>query len=101
MKSMCEIPLTSLNKDTAQAYRNEKEAGLALKESGLSRSDVFITTKWSGVDGLDVATSIRNSVSNVFFRQCFLFVFFEDINSSASIMWTFTLSTVRALLSPT
>lgn len=31
--------------DTAQVYGNEQEVGEALKESGLSRSDVFITSK--------------------------------------------------------
>jgi len=36
--------------DTAQAYRNEEETGLALKESGIAREDVWITTKYSGLD---------------------------------------------------
>lgn len=31
--------------DTAQMYRNEKETGAALKDSGLHRNDLFITTK--------------------------------------------------------
>jgi diketogulonate reductase-like aldo/keto reductase len=31
--------------DTAQAYRNEKDVGAALRESGLPRADVFVTTK--------------------------------------------------------
>ena len=51
--------------DTAQIYRNELEAGQAIKESGLSRSDIFVTTKWSGMDGLDIPTSIDNSLKNV------------------------------------
>ena len=51
--------------DTAQIYRNEVEAGKAIKDSGLARSDIFVTTKWSAMDGLDVHTSIRNSVKNV------------------------------------
>ncbi|EPQ51430.1 Aldo/keto reductase [Gloeophyllum trabeum ATCC 11539] len=51
--------------DTAQAYRNEAEAGQGIKESGLSRSDVFITTKYSGTGGLDVETSIDNSLKNL------------------------------------
>jgi diketogulonate reductase-like aldo/keto reductase len=32
--------------DTAQAYRNEASVGKALKESGIDRNDVFITTKF-------------------------------------------------------
>jgi diketogulonate reductase-like aldo/keto reductase len=51
--------------DTAQSYRNEGETGVALKESGLSRSDVFVTTKYSGTNGLDIPTSIRNSVNSL------------------------------------
>lgn len=31
--------------DTAAAYGNEKEVGEAIKESGLSRADIFMTTK--------------------------------------------------------
>ncbi|THH00029.1 hypothetical protein EW026_g2415 [Hermanssonia centrifuga] len=51
--------------DTAQLYRNEEEAGVALRESGLKREDVYITTKYSGVGGLDIATSIQNSLKNL------------------------------------
>src|SRR6202045_4093723 len=32
--------------DTAQAYGNEESVGRALKQSGVSRADVFITTKF-------------------------------------------------------
>jgi len=51
--------------DTAQAYRNEAEAGIAIRESGLAREDIFITTKFSGLDGLDIPTSIQNSLKNL------------------------------------
>jgi diketogulonate reductase-like aldo/keto reductase len=33
--------------DTAQAYRNEQEVGAAIRESGVPRSDLFVTTKLS------------------------------------------------------
>ena len=40
--------------DTAAAYRNEREVGQALEKSGLSRDDVFITTKlWNADHGYD------------------------------------------------
>ncbi|KAI0826685.1 Aldo/keto reductase [Trametes gibbosa] len=48
--------------DTAQAYRNEEEAGKAIRDSGLPRKDLYITTKFSGRDGLDIETSIQNSL---------------------------------------
>jgi diketogulonate reductase-like aldo/keto reductase len=33
--------------DTAQAYRNEHEVGLGIRESGVAREEVFVTTKLS------------------------------------------------------
>ena len=54
-----------MHSDTAQAYRNEEEAGTAIRESGLARQDVYITTKFSGRDGLRIEESIQNSLKNV------------------------------------
>lgn len=51
--------------DTAQSYRNEEEAGQAIRESGLAREDIFVTTKYSGLNGLDIPTSLQNSLKNV------------------------------------
>ncbi|EPS94973.1 hypothetical protein FOMPIDRAFT_1133350 [Fomitopsis schrenkii] len=51
--------------DTAQSYRNEYEAGVAIHESGLARSDLYITTKYSGLNGLGIETSIHNSLNNL------------------------------------
>ncbi|KAG2132316.1 NADP-dependent oxidoreductase domain-containing protein [Suillus bovinus] len=48
--------------DTAQLYRNEAEVGITIGQLGLERSDVFITTKFSGFNGLDIPTSIQNSL---------------------------------------
>jgi len=49
--------------DTAQNYRNETEAGQALKESGVPRTGIYITTKYSGLK--DVKTSIQDSLKNL------------------------------------
>jgi diketogulonate reductase-like aldo/keto reductase len=51
--------------DTAQAYGNEGEAGAALKESGLAREDIFVTTKFSGRDNLSIRESIDGSLQKV------------------------------------
>ncbi|KAJ6616347.1 NADP-dependent oxidoreductase domain-containing protein [Mycena sp. CBHHK59/15] len=59
------ISLGFAHVDTAQAYRNEEEAGTAIRESGLARKEIFITTKYSGLDGLDIKTSINNSLKNL------------------------------------
>lgn len=40
--------------DTAAFYKNEKGVGEAIRDSGLSRSDIFLTTKlWNGDQGFD------------------------------------------------
>jgi 2,5-diketo-D-gluconate reductase A len=40
--------------DTAAAYGNEREVGQAVKESGLARDDVYLTTKlWNADQGYD------------------------------------------------
>jgi diketogulonate reductase-like aldo/keto reductase len=67
-------------KDTAQAYRNEAEAGLAIRDSGLARDDIFITTKYSGLNGLDIEDSIQNSLKNVclfFLQRMILLIHFK------------------------
>ncbi|KAL1409302.1 hypothetical protein Q8F55_003281 [Vanrija albida] len=51
--------------DTAQTYGNEDQVGQALKESGLSRSDVYITTKWSGTDGKGPVESLNESLTRL------------------------------------
>jgi len=42
--------------DTAQFYANEESVAAAIRQSGLDRSDLFITTKWSGM------TSVRDGI---------------------------------------
>ena len=40
--------------DTARAYRNEADVGAAIRESGLPRAEVFVTTKlWNADHGYD------------------------------------------------
>jgi diketogulonate reductase-like aldo/keto reductase len=42
--------------DTASAYGNERDVGAALRESGVPRADVFVTTKlWNDDQGYDSA----------------------------------------------
>ncbi|KAJ7063895.1 Aldo/keto reductase, partial [Mycena amicta] len=51
--------------DTAQAYRNEYEAGVAIRDSGLPRDELFVTTKYSGVDGKGIEQSVKESLANL------------------------------------
>jgi diketogulonate reductase-like aldo/keto reductase len=40
--------------DTARAYRNEADVGAAVRESGIPRGEIFVTTKlWNGDHGYD------------------------------------------------
>lgn len=42
--------------DTARAYRNEEDVGAAIRESGVPRSELFVTTKlWNSDHGYDAA----------------------------------------------
>jgi diketogulonate reductase-like aldo/keto reductase len=42
--------------DTAKIYGNEREVGEAIQESGIPRSDIFVTTKlWNGDQGYEKA----------------------------------------------
>ncbi len=47
--------------DTAKLYANEKDVGVAVKESRIPREEVFVTTKlWNGDHGYEAATKAFN-----------------------------------------
>lgn len=47
--------------DTARIYGNESDVGVALRESGIKREDVFVTTKlWNGDQGYETALKACN-----------------------------------------
>ncbi len=49
--------------DTAQCYFNEREVGRAVRESGIPRNEIFITTKlWGGRGYRDTVSSIDSSL---------------------------------------
>ncbi len=53
--------------DTAQIYGNEEEVGEAIKNSGVDRGDIFLTTKvWTSAFKMDaLQKSIDNSLKNL------------------------------------
>lgn len=56
--------------DTAQIYGNEEQVGIAFKESGLARKDIWVTTKWSGRpwgngDSISAPDSVRQSLEKL------------------------------------
>ncbi|KXN86489.1 NAD/NADP-dependent indole-3-acetaldehyde reductase [Leucoagaricus sp. SymC.cos] len=59
--------------DAAQFYMNEESIGVAIRESGLARSEIFVTTKWSGVIS-DVHKSLEISLSKLGLEYVDLFL---------------------------
>jgi 2,5-diketo-D-gluconate reductase A len=59
--------------DTAQAYGNEKSVGQALRESGVPRDDVFITTKFYPAHD-DPAAEAEQSLSRLGVDQVDLYI---------------------------
>jgi len=57
--------------DTAQVYRNEQSVATAIRESGLDRSELFITTKY---DGGSVEDRIRESLNNLEMKHVDLYL---------------------------
>ncbi|KAF7980660.1 hypothetical protein HWV62_37075 [Athelia sp. TMB] len=52
--------------DTAAFYGNEESVGRAIRESGLNRSELYISTKWGVLpDGGDIQVSIRESLTKL------------------------------------
>ena len=52
--------------DTAQCYYNEHEVGTAVRESGIPRHEIFVTTKlWGGSGYKDTVSSINSSLDRL------------------------------------
>ncbi|KAI0712038.1 Aldo/keto reductase [Earliella scabrosa] len=58
--------------DSAQWYRTEDSVGRAIRESGLDRSDLYLTTKWSGVTSIPEA--INHSLDQLGVKQVDLYL---------------------------
>lgn len=62
--------------DTARAYRNEADVGAAIRESGVPRREVFVTTKlWNADHGYDKAQlAIDRSLASLGMEQVDLYL---------------------------
>ncbi len=62
--------------DTARAYRNEADVGAAIRESGVARREVFVTTKlWNADHGYDKALrAIDQSLASLGMEQVDLYL---------------------------
>lgn len=72
--------------DTAQFYANEKEVGEAIRDSGLSRSEIFVTTKIISPAGSPDATyeKLDDSVSKVAGTDGYVDLFLIHSSSSGA-----------------
>ncbi|KAI5478666.1 NADP-dependent oxidoreductase domain-containing protein [Pseudohyphozyma bogoriensis] len=60
--------------DTAQTYRNEAEVGQGIKEAALSRKDLWVTTKWTKVDGKGIDQSVHESLEKLKLKSLDLYL---------------------------
>jgi len=51
--------------DTAAAYGNEAEVGKGIKDSGVSRSEIFLTTKLNNPDHSDPLSALQSSLKSL------------------------------------
>ena len=58
-------PSAALCLRLSAVYRNEEEVGMAIKELGMARGDLWVTTKWSGVDGKNAKQSNSESLEKL------------------------------------
>ncbi len=75
--------------DTARAYRNEADVGAAIRESGLPRGEVFVTTKlWNADHGYDRALrAIDASLEALGMEQVDLFLVHWPVEGLRNDTW--------------
>lgn len=76
--------------DTAAAYQNEAGVGDAIRDSGVAREDVFVTTKlWNGDHGRDAAlAAFENSLERLGFDYVDLYLIHWPVPSQGLYMET-------------
>lgn len=81
--------------DTAQMYKNEADVGLAIRESGIPREDIFVTTKIiQGSHGYNSALSVvEESLSKLGFSYVDLYLIHSPLSGKEK-----RLDAYRALL---
>src|SRR5512140_3730825 len=75
--------------DTARAYRNEADVGAAIRESGLPRAEVFVTTKlWNADHGHDKALrAIDESLESLGMEQVDLYLVHWPVEGLRQDTW--------------
>lgn len=73
--------------DTATIYRNERSVGAAVARSGLSRQEIFITTKWPPFR-LSPATELARSLERLQLEFVDLYLIHWPVPLRATRAWT-------------
>ncbi len=75
--------------DTARAYRNEGDVGAAIRESGIPRAEVFVTTKlWNADHGYDKALhAIDKSLESLGLEQVDLYLVHWPVEGLRQDTW--------------
>ncbi|KAK7448757.1 hypothetical protein VKT23_013489 [Stygiomarasmius scandens] len=82
--------------DTAAVYETEQYVGEAIRESGLGRSEFFITTKYANVVSKTIPEGIQRSLENLGLKQVDLYlIHFPMFVSDLQIAWK-EMETVQA-----
>lgn len=75
--------------DTAWMYGNEKDVGKAIKESGISREEIFVTTKlWNDHHGYDAALkAFDESLNNLGIEYIDLYLIHWPVPEKRLLSW--------------
>ncbi|MBD3274522.1 MAG: aldo/keto reductase, partial [Candidatus Marinimicrobia bacterium] len=75
--------------DTAAMYGNEAEVGKAIRESGIAREDIFVTTKlWNSDHGYENAmNAFENSLTNLDIEYIDLFLIHWPVERLRAETW--------------
>lgn len=83
------ISLGYIHIDTAFIYGNEKEVGQGIRESGIKREDLFVTTKlWTGDHGYETSLkAIETSLENLGLDYVDLYLVHWPVESKLHSTW--------------
>ena len=73
--------------DTARIYGNEADVGRAVKESGIDREKIFITTKLWNTDQSNAASALEKSLSALDTDYIDLFLIHFPVQKSRQLAW--------------
>ena len=75
--------------DTARIYGNESDVGAAIRESGIKREDIFVTTKlWNGDQGYETAFNAGNeSLKRLGLKYLDLYLIHWPVQNARAESW--------------